>query len=61
MKIEKDIVRNYLKYETSKCIYGFQKFQTIRSFGDSIYNGNSTISETDQKQNSLLNTICDIN
>ena len=29
--------------------YNFHKFQTVRSFGDSIFNGKMAISEADQK------------
>ena len=43
-----------MKYETSKYIYDFQNFQTIRFVGDTIYNGTIAISEADQKENSFL-------
>ena len=46
-----------MKYKTSKNLFDFQKFQTIRSFDDSIPNGQITISETDEKQSHLLNNI----
>ena len=36
-KLMQEIDRDNLKYETNKCIYDFEKFQTIRSFGDSIF------------------------
>ena len=41
--------RNDLKYETNKYVYNFQKFQGIRYFGDSIFNGKITINEVDKK------------
>ena len=37
----KKVNGNNIKYETSKCIYGFQQFKMIRSFGGSIISGNS--------------------
>ena len=36
-KLMQEIDRDNLKYETNKYIYDFEKFQTIRSFGDSIF------------------------
>ena len=50
-----------MKYETSKYVYDFQKFQTTRFVGDTIYNGTITISEADQKENRFLNNIVDFN
>ena len=38
-KFEKKINPKDLKNETSKYIYDFQLFETIRSFGDDIYTG----------------------
>ena len=43
-----------MKYETNKYIYNFHHFQKIRSFSDSIFNGKTTVSGTDKKQNNLL-------
>ena len=40
---------------TIKFVYNFQKFQTVRSFGESIYNY-EIISEVDKKTN-LVNII----
>ena len=34
---ENKIKRKGLKYETNKYIYDFQQFETIRSFGNSVY------------------------
>ena len=39
------------------CVCGFQQFETIRSFGDSIYNGTISIDETDMDQTNLLENI----
>ena len=57
----KNIDRNDQKYKTDKCIYGFQQFQAIRSFGDSIVNGRITISEANEKQSNLLENILQFN
>ena len=37
------IKRKDFKYESNKYRFDFQKFETIRSFGDSIYNGKINI------------------
>ena len=42
-KWEKIIKRKDLKYESNKYRFDFQQFETIRSFGDSIYNGKINI------------------
>ena len=34
-----------LKYKANKYLYDFQQFETIRSFGDSIYTGKINIDE----------------
>ena len=47
-KKKKEIKGNDLKYETSKYICDFQKFQTIRNFGDNIYNDEIILSEADE-------------
>ena len=46
-----------LKYETGKYEYGFQQYETIRSFGESIYSGNISIHEADMNQTNLLENI----
>ena len=53
--------RNYLKCETNKCVYNFQQFQMIRSFGDSILNGKVTISEADKNQSNLFENVLEFN
>ena len=47
-KKKKEIKGTDLKYETSKYICDFQKFQTIRNFGDNIYNDEIILSEADE-------------
>ena len=54
-KIEDAIVRNHLKYKTSKKLCDFQKFLKIRSFSYSIVTGEITIDEADEKRSNLLN------
>ena len=46
-----------LKYETNKYVFDFQRFATIRSFGESIYNGKIKIDEAEMKQTNLLENI----
>ena len=58
-KWEEKIKRKVLTYETSKYIFDFQQFQTIRSFGDSIYNDKINIREAKMKQVILLVNILD--
>ena len=48
-----------MKYESCITLHDFWKFQTIRAFGDHIYNAKITIREADQKQSSHLNFILD--
>ena len=48
-----------MEYETGRYVCNFGQFQTMRSFGDNVFNGKITISEFDQKQSNLSNIICD--
>ena len=50
-----------LFYESSKHIYDFKIFKTIRSFGDSIYNHKIEKNETNQEQADLLEYILSFN
>ena len=43
-----------LVYKSSEYTYSFQNFQTIRTFGRDIYNGEITINEANEDQTSLL-------
>ena len=60
-KQENEIKRNYLKYETNKYIFDFQQFETVRSFGDNIYTGKSSIDEAQMDQSNFLENMvqCD--
>ena len=52
-----NIKRNNLKYETNKCIYGFQQFKTIRSFTENIISGKITIRKANEDQSNLSENI----
>ena len=41
----------------NKYVFDFQLFETIRSFGDSIYHGKIHIKEAEKKQTNLLENI----
>ena len=43
-----------LKYKAGKYKYDFQQYETIRSFGESIYSGKISIHEADMDQINLL-------
>ena len=60
-KWEEKIKWKGLKYETRKYIYDFEQYETIRSFGDSIYTRKANIVETEADQNSLLKNIVEFN
>ena len=53
-KWEEKIKRKHLKYETNKHLYDFQQFETMRSFGDSIYTGKININVAERDQSNLL-------
>ena len=52
-----EIKQKDLKYETNKYVFDFQRFEIIRSFGESIYNGKINIDEAEMKQTNLLENI----
>ena len=51
--------RKDLVYRTYKYKYDFLQYDTIRYFGDSIYNGKISIDETETDHSSLLNDLTD--
>ena len=57
LEIEKNVDREKLIYKTSTCIYDFRKFNTIRTFGDDIYEGEITFEEADEDQSDLIDEI----
>ena len=56
-KWEEKIKWKGLKYETRKYIYDFEQYETIRSFGDSIYTRKANIVEAEADQNNPLKNI----
>ena len=53
-KWEEKINRKDLKSKTNKCLYDFQYFETIRSFGDGIYTGKTNLDAAEMDQTNLL-------
>ena len=49
--------REKLIYKTNKNTYNFKNSQTIRTFGDDIYNGEITLEEANKSQEKLMNEI----
>ena len=45
------------KYKANNYVYGSQQFETITSFGDSIYTGKTNIDKTERDQSNLLENI----
>ena len=60
-EIEKNVDREKLIYKANKHTYDFRKFSTIRTFGESIYNGQTTLKEADESQSDLLSEIKNFN
>ena len=61
MEIEKNADREKLIYRTNKNTYDFRKFNTIRTFGEDIYNDKITLEEADENQSDLLGEIKNFN
>ena len=40
-----------------KYVYGFQQYEKLRSFGDSIYTGKASIVEDEEDQSNILKKI----
>ena len=53
--------RKDLKNKTSKYIYDFQQFKTIRYVGNNIFTGKIKIDEAEKDQSSLLENIIEFN
>ena len=49
-----------LKYETKKYVYDFQQYETIRSFGESIYTGKINIDEVEMDQTNLFKKLIEL-
>ena len=61
LKIEKNVDREKLVYEAGRYKYDFRKFNTIRTFGEDIYEGKITLEEADEDQSDLADTINEFN
>ena len=57
LEIEKNVDREKLIYEAGEYIYDFRKFNTIRTFGEDIYNGKITLEEADEDQSDLADEL----
>ena len=57
LKIEKNVDREKLVYDAGKYKYDFTKFNTIRTFGEDIYNGKITLEKADEDQSDLADEI----
>ena len=55
-KWEEKIKREDLKYKTKNYTDDFRQYETIRSFGESIYTRKANIVETEEDQSNLLKT-----
>ena len=53
VKIEKTINREKLVYKASGNTYDFRKFQTMRTFGNDIYEGKITLEKAPKDQSDL--------
>ena len=56
-KIEKNVDRQKQIYDADKYKYDFRKFNTIRTFGEDIYNGKITLEKADEDQSDLADEI----
>ena len=50
-----------ITYNTNKYNYDFQQYETIRSFGESVYAGKISADETEEDQSNLLENIIKVN
>ena len=53
-KIEKTIDRERLVYKANEDTYSFENFETIKTFGEDIYDGTITLNKANDYQNDLL-------
>ena len=58
---EEKIKRKGLICKTNEYKYDFQQYETIRSFGESIYAGKSSTDEAEEYQSNLLENIIEFN
>ena len=60
-KLKEKIKRKYWKHEAGKYKYDFQQYETIRSFGESIYAGKINIHEAEMDETNLLENVVKFN
>ena len=59
--MEEKIKGRNLKYEAAKYKYGFQQYETIRSFGESIYPSKISINKAEMCRTNLLENMVKFN
>ena len=59
--MEGKIKRKELIYKANKYKYDFQQYETIRSFGENIYDRKITTDEVEEDQSNLLKNIVEFN
>ena len=59
--MEGKIKRKELIYKANKYKYDFQQYETIRSFGESIYAGKITRDDAEEDQSNLFKNIVEFN
>ena len=57
LKVEKNVDREKLVYDSGKYMYDFRMFNTIRTFGEDLYEGKITLEEADEDQSDLTDMI----
>ena len=57
LKIEKNVDREKLVHDPGKYTYDFRTFNTVRAFGEEIYEGKITLKESDEDQSDLADQI----
>ena len=57
LKVEKNVDREKLVYDSGKYTYDFRMFNTIRTFGEDLYEGKITLEEADEDQSDLTDMI----
>ena len=60
-KWEEKFARTDLKHKTNKYMYDFEKFETIKSFGDSFYTGKTSMDEAEMDKTNLLQNMVKFN
>ena len=57
LKVEKNVDREKLVYDSGKYTYDFRMFNTIRTFAEDLYEGKITLEEADEDQSDLTDMI----